>query len=331
MKLSILDQSPVSEGMSSGDALKNTTELAQKAEKWGYCRFWVAEHHDSASLAGTSPEILIAHLGAHTSSIRLGSGGVMLPHYSPFKVAENFHLLEALYPGRIDAGMGRAPGGMPRATLALSEGKPRRAERFSRQVDDLLNYLRFETIPEYAYGEAVAGPVTESFPPVWILGSSEASARLAADKGLPYSFAHFINGEGGIEFIKEYKKNFKPSFDLAAPKHIVTVFAVCADTEEKADYVASSLDLYLLSLGKGMALQGTPSPESAAAYSYTDFDRARIKENRERMIVGAPQKMKKELKEFEAAYETEEIMICTIAYHHEDRLRSYELIKDMIE
>ncbi|WP_147804057.1 LLM class flavin-dependent oxidoreductase [Alkalicoccus halolimnae] len=330
MKLSILDQSPVAEGMTAAEALRNTADLARKAEKWGYYRFWVSEHHDSASLAGTSPEVLIAHLGAHTKSIRLGSGGVMLPHYSPFKVAENFHILEALYPGRIDAGIGRAPGGMPRATLALSEGKPRRAERFPRQVDDLLRYIRFETIPEYAYGEAAAGPVTETFPPVWILGSGEASARLAAEKGLPYSFAHFINGEGGETFVKEYKKNFQPSINLTAPKHIVTVFALCADTEEKADYIASSLDLSLLSLGKGMALQGTPSPESAAAYSYTGFDRARMKENRERMIIGSPQKVKRELLDFAEAYEAEEIMICTIAYHHEDRLRSYALIKDMI-
>ncbi|TVP86147.1 MAG: LLM class flavin-dependent oxidoreductase [Alkalicoccus sp.] len=329
MKLSILDQTPAAEGMTAAEALKHTTELARRAEKWGYHRFWVSEHHDSSTLAGTSPEILLAHLAANTSRIRLGSGGVMLPHYSAFKVAENFHLLEALHPGRIDAGMGRAPGGMPRATLALSEGKPRRAERFPRQIDDLLRYLRFEKIPDYAYGEAVAGPVTKTIPPVWILGTSAGSAGLAAEKGLPYNFAHFINAEGGEEAVEKYRKQFQPSEQLKEPWNMATVFAVCADTDDKADFIASSLDLSLLSVEKGLGLKGTPAPEKAFHYPYEKYDLARIRENRERMIVGGPERVKDRLEKFASAYQTDELMICTITYNPEDRLRSYELLKNM--
>lgn len=331
MKLSILDQTPVAEGMSAGEALSNTVKLAQKAETWGYERFWISEHHDSQSLAGSSPEILLAHIGAVTRQLRLGTGGVMLPHYSPYKIAENFHMLEALYPNRIDAGMGRAPGGMPRATLALSEGKPRRAERFPQQVDDLFRYLRYENIPEYAYGEARAMPITENAPPLWILGSSGASAALAAEKGLSYNFAHFINPEGGTQFVEDYYSNFQPSPQQTQPLSIVTVFVICADTQKHAEYIAASLDLSMLSLAKGLTLTGTPDPKTAGSYVFTDFEKDRIRENRDKMIIGDPAKVKEELQRFAAEYQAEEIMICTIAFHHEDRMRSYELIHNLFE
>src|SRR5690554_4340385 len=206
LSYSILDQSPISEGSSPQEALKQTAVLAQKAEQWGYTRFWVSEHHDATTLAGSSPEVLIAHLGAVTKTIRLGSGGVMLPHYAPFKIAENFKLLEALYPDRIDAGVGRAPGGMPRASYALNEGKKRDTSKFPAQIDDLRMYLTDSIPEEHPYYGMKATPVTKHSPPIWVLGSSENSAQLAADKGLPYMFAHFINGEGGQQFAKEYRE-----------------------------------------------------------------------------------------------------------------------------
>ena len=185
LNYSILDQSPISEGSSPQEALKQTAILAQKAEQWGYTRFWVSEHHDATTLAGSSPEVLIAHLGAVTKTIRLGSGGVMLPHYAPFKIAENFKLLEALYPDRIDAGVGRAPGGMPRASYALNEGKKRDTSKFPAQIDDLRMYLTDSIPEEHPYYGMKATPVTKHSPPIWVLGSSENSAQLAADKGLP--------------------------------------------------------------------------------------------------------------------------------------------------
>ncbi|QKS70565.1 LLM class flavin-dependent oxidoreductase [Paenalkalicoccus suaedae] len=329
MKLSILDQSPVAQGQTATQALKHTLDLAQKAEKWGYHRFWISEHHDSESLAGTTPEILLSHIGAHTSSIRLGSGGVMLPHYSPFKVAENFKMLEALYPDRIDAGMGRAPGGMPRATLALSEGNPRHAERFPTQIDDLLRYLRGEPIPEYPYGGAKAAPIVDTPPPVWILGSSGSSAQLAAQKGLPYTFAHFINADGGERFVNHYVNNFTPSEQAEKPQHMVAVFVVCADTDEQANYIASSLDLTMLQLEKGMPLHGTPDPAQASQYEFTPYELSRVEENRRRMIIGGPEIVKAELEDYAKRYQTDEVMVCTITYDHQDRLRSYELISEM--
>lgn len=207
LRFSILDQSPISQGQTASEALADTVQLAQHAEQWGYTRFWVSEHHDAKTLAGSSPEILISHIGARTSSIRLGSGGVMLPHYSAFKVAENFNLLENLYPGRIDAGVGRAPGGMPRASFALSNGRLRDAGRFPEQLDELRMYLE-NSIPEsHDYYGMTATPVPPEAPPIWMLGSGEGSSQLAAEKGLPYMFAHFINGEGGQDFAANYRKN----------------------------------------------------------------------------------------------------------------------------
>lgn len=322
---SILDQSPISEGSSAFAALKETAVLAQKAEQLGYTRFWVSEHHDAATLAGSSPEVLIAHLGAVTKTIRLGSGGVMLPHYSAFKVAENFKLLEALYPNRIDAGMGRAPGGMPRAALALNEGKKRDVSRFPEQIDDLRMYLN-DTIPQdHLYTGMKATPVTESAPPIWMLGSGQSSAQLAAEKGLPYMFAHFINGEGGQSFSKTYREQFQ-SFEGSEPYVGVAIFAVCQETEEQAERVASSLDLSLSMGAQGMPSKGTPPPERAMAYPYTKFERLLVEENRKRMVVGTPKQVGDRLESLAAEYGADEVMIVSAAYDFEDKLKTFEMI-----
>ncbi|MCH4826912.1 LLM class flavin-dependent oxidoreductase [Planococcus halocryophilus] len=324
---SVLDQSPISEGSSPQEALKHTAILAKYAEKWGYTRFWVSEHHDAPTLASSSPELLLAHLGAVTSTIRLGSGGVMLPHYAAFKVAENFKLLEALYPGRIDAGMGRAPGGMPRASFALNEGKKRDTSLFPKQLDELRMYLT-DTIPEdHPYYGMKATPVSPNNPPIWILGSSRSSALLAAEKGLPYLFAHFINGEGGQSFTKEYRKNFK-SHEGSRPYIGFAIFAVCQETQEKAEWVASSLDL-LLSMGaQGMPSQGTPPPEKAVAYPYSKFEKLLVAENRRRMIVGTPQHVANQLEKLASEYEADEVMLVSAAYDFKDKLKTYELIAE---
>ncbi|AQQ52756.1 LLM class flavin-dependent oxidoreductase [Planococcus lenghuensis] len=327
ISLSILDQSPISRGMSATQALQQTAQLARKAEEWGYQRFWVSEHHDATTLAGSSPEILISHLGAVTNTIRLGSGGVMLPHYSAYKIAENFKLLEALYPGRIDAGVGRAPGGMPRATYALHEGGYRDVHRFPQQVDELRMYLN-DAIPEdHPYYGLKATPVTEAAPPVWMLGSSPNSAMLAAEKGLPYMYAQFINGEDGIRAAKYYRDRFKPHAG-SKPQQGVAVFVSCQETEEQAERMASSLDLSMVLLEQGKPSNGTPSPEEAMSYAYTSYERNRIEDNRRRMLVGTPEQVADRIGEIAAAHGAEEVMLVTIAYDFEDKLKSFRLVAE---
>lgn len=331
LKLSILDQSPIAEGSSAEEALKQTAILAQKAEQWGYTRFWVSEHHDATTLAGSSPEILMAHLATVTSSIRIGSGGVMLPHYSPYKVAENFKVLEGLFPGRIDAGMGRAPGGMPRATYALNNGEYRNVDKFPEQLDELLMYLHDALPDDHPYTGLKATPITAGAPPVWMLGSSPNSALLAAQKGLPYMFAQFINGEGGVPYAAHYREQFRPSVYQQEPKQAVAIFVSCAETEEEAERIISSLDLSLLMLEQGMPSNGTPSPETAAAYNYSPYERLRVEANRNRMIVGTPKQVRTQIEQLADSYGAEEVMLVMITYDFQDKLKSYELIaKEML-
>ncbi|GKV67082.1 MULTISPECIES: LLM class flavin-dependent oxidoreductase [unclassified Sporosarcina] len=331
-KLSILDQSPISSGSNTYEAFKQTTILAGRAEQWGYTRFWVSEHHDAAALAGSSPEVLMAHLATVTDTIRIGSGGVMLPHYSPYKVAENFKVLEAVFPGRIDAGMGRAPAGMPRATYALNNGKYQNKDQFPNQIDELLMYLNDSLPADHLYEGLKAAPITEGAPPVWILGTSEGSARLAAEKGLPYMFAQFINSEGGKDAAKHYRDQFQPSLYNSVPRQGVAVFCICAETEEEADRVASSLDLLLIMQQQGMPVDGTPSPEQAVAYAYSQLEWELVQLNRERMVVGTPDSVSRQLAQLADKFQAEEIMLASITYDFRDKLKSYELIaKNLIE
>lgn len=330
LSYSILDQSPISEGSSPQEALKQTAVLAQKAEQWGYTRFWVSEHHDATTLAGSSPEVLIAHLGAVTNTIRLGSGGVMLPHYAPFKIAENFKLLEALYPDRIDAGVGRAPGGMPRASYALNEGKKRDTSQFPKQIDELRMYLTDSIPEEHPYYGMKATPVTKHSPPIWILGSSENSAQLAAEKGLPYMFAHFINGEGGQAFAEEYRKQFV-SHSESNPRVGFAIFVVCQETAEQAEWVASSMDLSLCMGAQGMPSKGTPPPENARAYPYSKFEKLLVAENRRRMVVGTPEQVVDKLEIMASEYGADEVMLVSSAYDFNDKLKTFQLIAEEMQ
>ncbi|CAM3247772.1 LLM class flavin-dependent oxidoreductase [Filibacter tadaridae] len=331
IKLSILDQSPISEGNSAEESLKHTALLAKKAEEWGYTRFWVSEHHDATTLAGSSPEILMAHLASVTSTIRVGSGGVMLPHYSAYKVAENFKLLEALFPGRIDAGVGRAPGGMPRATYALHDGEYRDASKFPQQVDDLLMYLNDSMPANHPYKGLKATPMSETVAPVWMLGSSPNSGLLAAEKGLPYMFAHFINGEGGPSYVARYRERFQPSEYLKQPEQAVAIFFACAETEEEAERLVSSLDLSMIMLEQGIPSTGTPSPEKAMDYPYSHYEKMRVLDNRKRMIVGTPKTARAQIEKLAADYGADEVMLVMIAYDFQDKLKSFELIaKEML-
>jgi len=326
IKLSVLDQSPISEGQTAEEALKQTVQLAQFVEKLGYERFWVSEHHDTTGLAGSSPEVLISYIAAKTKTIRVGSGGVMLPHYSPYKVAENFKVLAGLVPNRVDLGIGRAPGGMPRATIALQGGRNRNVDQYPEQVEELLAYLNDDLDKDHMLYGLKATPIVEAIPEVWLLGSSPSSAQLAANLGLPYTFALFINGEGGEYYMNMYLRHFKPSKYLKKPKNMTAVFAICAETDEEAEKIASSIDLSFLLLEQGIPSLGTPSPEKAAQYEYSPYELARIQENRKRMIIGNPKKVKEEIIQLCERYETDEIMLATITYDFNDKLKSFELI-----
>lgn len=330
IRLSVLDQSPISEGSNAQEALLNTVKLAQRTEKLGFYRFWVSEHH-MTGLAHSSPEVFISHIAAKTLTIRVGSGGVMLPHYSAYKVAENFRLLEALYPGRIDLGLGRAPGGMPIATRALQEGKHTHLDQYPQQLDDLVHYLHDSPAQNHRFSGLKAMPSISTVPEVWLLGSSGESGKLAAAQGLSYSFAQFINGEGGAYAVKEYQNRFRPSVMGDQPQSIVSIFAVCADTDEEAEILASSIDLRFVQIEQGQFGEGTPSVENAMNYRYSSYERERILENRKRMLVGSPETVKKHILHLSEEYQTEEFMIATIVHDFEAKIRSYELLAKVFE
>nr|WGD99083.1 LLM class flavin-dependent oxidoreductase [Bacillus safensis] len=332
MKLSILDQSPLIGDATPAEALKQTVELAKQAEKWGYHRFWVSEHHFSNRLAGSSPEVLLGHLSAVTSHIRIGSGGVMLPHYSAYKVAENFRVLEALAPGRIDLGIGRAPGGMPISSIALHHGERKRlGDQYSEQVEELKVYLHDLADEFYPLPHLTASPKVETAPEVWMLGSSGGSARLAAKAGAGYTFALFINGEGGEDSVAQYINRFEPSVFGDEPRVSLAVFVLCAETEEQAEKLAVSLDLSLLANEQGLNLSRFPSYEEAQGYSYSPYEQKRVTANRQRMVVGTPESVKKQLTTLAKAYRTDELIAVTITHDMQDRLTSYRLLKEAFD
>jgi luciferase family oxidoreductase group 1 len=328
LALGVLDQSPVRSGRTPAEAVHETIELAQAAERLGYHRYWVAEHHSTPGLAGASPEVLIGQLAVKTSHIRVGSGGVMLSHYSPLKVAESFRMLETLFPGRIDLGIGRAPGSDHRTARALAHGPGSLGlEYFPAQVADLVAYLHDRLPPGHPFAGVRAMPSGPTAPEVWLLGSSGESARYAAALGLGFSFAHFISADGSEEAVEAYRRGFRPSPELAAPRAALTVFVVCADTETEARRLAQSRELFIVRLYTGRA--GLyPSVEEAEAYPYTPPEQAIAHHARRRAVVGAPDQVRKRLLEMAAAHGADELMVVTITHDPKARLRSYELLAE---
>ena len=325
LRLSILDQSPVRKGGTARQALLETVQLAQLAERLGYERYWVSEHHNTRGLAGSAPEVLLAHLAAHTHRIRLGSGGVMLPNHSALKVAENFRLLESLAPGRIDLGIGRAPG-TDRLTAALLNPSNTFSEKvFVQQLVDLQDFLHdaFDS----GRGAIRATPAADTVPEMWLLSSSGESGLFAAHFGTGFSFAHFINPVGGPQMVKAYKEHFKPSESLAEPRANVAVFVLCADTEAKAQELQAVMDLQLLRIGKGLSL-GFPPYEDVTGYAYSPEEAAQVQHNRRRLVVGTPDRVKAQLLEMAATYGVDELVVVTITHDFADRVRSYELLAE---
>ncbi|MGW4364139.1 LLM class flavin-dependent oxidoreductase [Nocardia takedensis] len=323
--LSVLDLAPVEEGHTAGEALAATTETAVRTEALGYQRFWVAEHHNMPGIASSAPSVLLAHLAAATSSIRVGSGGVMLPNHAPLVVAEQFGTLNALHPGRVDLGIGRAPGTDQATALALRRTKEGlNADSFPQELTALLRYFQ---------GADPAGitatPGRGERPEVWLLGSSGFSAQVAGLLGLPFAFAHHFSSANTDPALALYRENFRPSEYLDKPYAMVAVAVVCADTDERAEELALPRDLAFLHLATGRP-HALPSPEQAAKYPLSDRERQFILSRREGQALGSPETVRAQLGALLERTRADELMINTLVYDVEDRVRSFELVAEKV-
>lgn len=328
--LSVLDQAPVPDGSTAADALQETLALARAAEALGYRRYWVAEHHGTRSLAATAPEVLVGAVASATSTIRVGSGGVLLSHYSPLKVAEVFRTLAALHPGRIDLGIGRTPGTDPvtEAALQYLPGVPG-DERYPDKVVDLIGFLHDRLEPGHPFEAVRAMPDGAPAPAVWMLGSSSHSGAAAAYLGQRFAFAHFITPAFGPRVVDAYRRGFQPSEDLPAPEALVAVGVVCADTDAEAARLARSAEVW------GLRPEGTErgsllSPEDAAARPLTELEEAKVVQSRAARIVGGPARVRDELRALAEAYGVEELMLVTVCHDAGARRRSCELVAEAL-
>lgn len=335
MKLSVIDQSPVPEGFTPADALRNTIELARFADRLGYARYWIAEHHAIPALASPAPEVLIARVGAETSRIRLGSGGVMLPHYSALKVAENFRVLHALYPDRIDLGVGRAPGGTPLDSFALWRDRDHYPppDDFGRQLPELLAFLNHSFPANHPFSRIEVSPDMPGVPEVWLLGSSLWSASAAAQLGLPYAFAHFIEPGPTRAALEHYRGNFVASrSSLRLPHAMLALGVVCAETDAEAERLILSARLFRRRIRNGDV---RPIPTVAAALSELGPNPTpvahELTEGYPRYVVGSPAKVRDQLTLMADELRVQELMVVTIVHDHQARLRSYELLAEAFE
>ncbi len=324
--LSVLDQTPIPAGASGGTALANSLDLARHAEALGYHRYWVAEHHGSPALAGAAPEVLVAAIGAATRRIRIGSGGIMLPHYSPLKVAESFSLLAGLYPGRVDLGLGRAPGSDQRTAFAMQRDRRQQAPNdFPNQLAELLGYLGDSLPADHPFAAlAQTLPGRPEVPAVWLLGSSPDSAAWAAEVGLPYCVADFINSRGA-PLAAHYRRDFQPSAHLAKPYTMTALWTVAADSDAEAERLASSARMMMAHLMMGRSI-AVPSPETALAWLAEHPEHAAS--TGRRVIAGTPAKVRAGIEAAVAEYGADEAMLVNILYDHAARKRSYSLVAE---
>lgn len=324
--LSVLDLSPVTTATPGAQALRNSLDLARHADTLGYTRYWVAEHHNLANIASSAPDIMIGQIAAITQRMRVGSGGVMLPNHAPLTVAERFKVLEALFPGRIDLGIGRAPGTDQITSVAL------RRRQDIRDDDDFLERLQEMLLTEskgfpenHPFSKVRAMPSDVALPPLFLLGSSDYSAQLAASIGAGFSFAHHFASHDAAQAMRAYRDNFQPSKMLAKPYAILAVAAMCADDAQEAERIAATADLNIVRRAKGDYLP-LESPDAAASFPYTPIDRERIAHNRERLFVGTPDAVKARLEKLAEATAADEIMITGMIFDHDARKRSYALL-----
>ncbi len=326
-RLSVLDQSPIAEGSTAADAVRNTIDLAKLADTLGYDRYWMAEHHASQGLAGAAPEALIGPVALATNRIRVGSGGIMLPHYSPFKVAETFRLLAAIAPGRIDLGLGRAPGSDQRAAYALQRDRSRRmpSDDFPNHLAELLGYLAGDLPEDHAFA-ALAETLPSGgagSPDPWLLGSSTDSAHWAGELGLPYCIADFINSDG-VPLAEAYRRAFRPSRWSAAPHLMVAVWTIAADSRAEAERLARPSQMMFWQLLRGR-FTAVPSFEKADAWA---AENPNPPQRNRRTILGSPAEVRAELESVAALYGADELMLVNILPDHKARRRSYELVAE---
>ncbi|MCD2136629.1 LLM class flavin-dependent oxidoreductase [Salinicoccus halitifaciens] len=329
IKLNVLDYAVVDEGRSPAEALYETAALCKKAEALGYHRFWIAEHHDVSAFASSSPEMLMMHLLGQTDSIRLGSGGVMIPHYSPLKVAENFRMLETLHPGRVDLGFGNTIG-TKIVNKAMNETRPRK-QRYEENISDIVKYVANTDDPEHRFNDLTANPAGGTNPEMWMLSTSVKSAMTAARLGVGYVFGLFPYASKdkmavGREAIRVYRENFRPSAVMEKPMVMAAPFVVAADTAEEADRLAEALGLWLLGKDNFSEFDRMPSVETAADYPYTETDRKRIEDNRTRMIVGDKKGAAAGLSSIAGTLDVDELLIIPLIPGAGNRAHALDLI-----
>jgi luciferase family oxidoreductase group 1 len=320
--LSVLDLAPVPAGTPPSEAVRRTVDLARLAERLGYVRYWFAEHHSMASIGSSSPEVLIAHVAASTQRIRVGSGGIMLPNHAPLRIAEAFQTLEALHPDRIDLGIGRAPGSAPEASRAL---RAHPGEHFPGLLAELIALSRGDIPSSHPFHSLRAMPSDAPLPPIWILGSSGASAELAGAAGMGYAFAGHFSATSPLPAFRAYRAAFQPSAQFPQPHTILCLAVYCAEADERAQYLASSMDLHWLRIERG-DFGPIPSPEEALAYPYSDAERHSLQRIRARSIVGSPTTVQARLTSLVAETAADELMIVCHMHDAAERLRSYELL-----
>jgi luciferase family oxidoreductase group 1 len=327
--LSVLDLSPITTQTSGSQALRNSLDLARRADQLGYSRYWVAEHHNLPSIASSAPDIMIGQIAALTKRMRVGSGGVMLPNHAPLAVAERFKVLEALFPDRIDLGIGRAPGTDPVTSMALRRRQDiRDADDFLERLQELL-LLERQGFPQgHPFQNVRAMPADVALPPIYLLGSSGYSAELAAAIGFGFSFAHHFADHDPVSAMMSYRTHFKASSARAQPHAILAVAAVCADTDAEAERLASTIDLNFARRSKGQYLP-LASPEEATSYPYAPIDRERIKANRARVFVGSARTVHERLMPLVEQTQADEVMITTMIYDHAARCHSYDLLAEV--
>lgn len=327
IKLSVLDQSVAVSGRTEGASIRETLALARHCEGLGYHRFWVSEHHSHPSIVGSAPEVLMAAIAATTRSIRVGSAGVMLPHYATLKVAEQFRVLEALAPGRIDLGVGRAPGSDMRTARLLSSDPRQSAENFPIQVRELQAWLAGVDLPEGHPGHGVtANPTGPTTPTLWMLGSSDYGAQLAAHYGLPYAFAYFItDGQGADQALDLYRRLYRPSQQHPTPQAVLCVWALAGETEKDAWFHFSGRERWKIDRNRG-ALGPLPSPEEVAERPYTIGEQAEVDKLRRNALVGRGPQVADKLRALAAEHQVDELVVITWAHDPAARRRSYELL-----
>jgi len=325
MKLSVLDQAPVTKGNTAKEALKKAVELAIEAERLGYTRIWMAEHHNTNTLASSAPEITASFIAAKTEKIRVGTGGTMIMHYSPYKVAEVFKTLSALAPGRIDFGVGRAPGGDDMAIYALSEGRTPQLHDLYGKIDTALRLISDEKPNHPIYHRVTASPTGIQLPEAWLLGSTGNSAVYAGKMGLGYSYAQFFNGYMNKEIFDAYRSHFHPSKFMEKPEIMVSYFVTVAETREEAEYEARPADIHRLLFMKGK-IQPYMTPEEAKDYPLTELEKMQIQENRKLHLVGSAKEVADMLRKEQEMYQFDEVMICSIPHSQKARLNVYRLL-----